>query len=136
MPLPDPTGVAQLLGLKAGLKAGLRLETKHGHVIQLGSQILGERVWAAQFQRLDVHYRAVDATSTALPNQVPELNIFSVQHYRGEDQVGELSVSEELAGSDQPLAEEEAKCFDADFWEAFEKEITNIEADMDEEEDS
>ena len=132
VPIPEPTGVAQLLDLSAGL----RLKNSSGNAIQLGSQILGEHVWAAQFQRLDVRYTAVDATSTALMNQVPLLNIFSVQQYRGEDQVGELSVSKEFAASDQPWPEEEAECFNSDYWDAFGNEISKVEADMNEEEDS
>ena len=41
----EPTGVAQLLGVNAGV----RLRTESGSVVQLGAQILGERVWAAQY---------------------------------------------------------------------------------------
>ena len=48
-------------------------------------------------------------------NQVPLLNIFSVQDYRGEDQVKELSVSKEFAASDQPWPEEKAECFNSDY---------------------
>ena len=40
VPIPEPTGVVQLLGLNTGL----RLKNSSGNVIQLGSQILGKHV--------------------------------------------------------------------------------------------
>ena len=65
------------------------------------------------------------------------LNVFSVQHYRGEEQVGELLVSDESTDSAQPGSdEEEAKVFDGEYWELFGREVGKVEDDLEAEEDS
>ncbi|KAH6987654.1 hypothetical protein BKA56DRAFT_653406 [Ilyonectria sp. MPI-CAGE-AT-0026] len=120
VPIPEPTGIAELLDLKVGLHAQLSSTT----MVTAGGQILGERVWAAQWQRVGTKIIKDEDWETIAPNKLRLLPL-RTQAVKGGPEVAELSLGQEqsLMGSDgsETLAEE------ADAWQEFEKDAQNIE---------
>lgn len=86
----DPTGISQVLGLNPGAKFHL----KNGIAFEVESRFPEEKVWAAQYQRLDVRYMKIDSATAAKPGQVKLLNVFSSQETRGESDAAELTVAD------------------------------------------
>lgn len=120
VPIPEPTGIAELLDLKVGLHAQLSSTT----MVTAGGQILGERVWAAQWQRVGTKIIKDEDWETVAPNKLRLLPL-RTQAVKGGPEVAELSLGQEhsLMGSDgnETLAEE------ADAWQEFEKDAQSIE---------
>ena len=126
VPLPEPTGLASLLQLNIGSKA------KFGHnaVVQRGTQISGKKVWAALWQQVDARFMSVGKWEEQMGGrQLKLLDIYSSQTVRaskGEQAVAEVALSggEEVRAG-QSIGQDPGK----EYWELFEKEVTNVEDD-------
>ncbi|KAH7228622.1 hypothetical protein B0J15DRAFT_556236 [Fusarium solani] len=120
IPIPEPTGIAELLDLKVGLHAQLGSST----MVTAGGQILGERVWAAQWQKVDARVIKDEDWGEIAPNRLRLLPL-RTQAVKGGPEVAELSLEQKrsLMGSDgnETLVDE------ADAWQEFEKDAQSIE---------
>ena len=88
LPLPDPSGITTLLQLMPQLKG----EITSGRHVGSGMRKLGQKVYAAQWQRLNVKYSSVRNGQEILPNQINLLNVFSARASRGDSNAAEVSV--------------------------------------------
>lgn len=130
VPMPDPTTVSQLLQLQPGLKIKLTDEV----ILQASSRNVGEKVYAAQFQRLDVDYFGSSDIPETLPNQVNLLNVFSIGAHRGESDACTLSVTGETAPVEpEKVSEEDAEVSESTYWTIFEEEVKKCEEEWQEE---
>ncbi len=142
IPLPDPSSVTALLQIMPQLSAHKSSNRK----LACSAQIIGTRIYPAQFQRLDVRYLATEDGRDPLPNQINLLNIFSAQEHRGESQVAEISVQAGLRDSEAQENEgdeardegqedegDEAtyeKEFNEDYWKAFNEQLDEVKAEF------
>ena len=129
VPLPDPSGVTALLQLMPQLKGKVTSSWQVGS----GMRLPGNKVYAAQWQRLDVKYSSFGDGRNVLPNQVNLLNIFSARASRGDSNVAEVSVADvmkvpPLAG-DEPTDEASKAEFNDDYWRRFLEEFDNAKED-------
>ena len=126
VPLPEPTGLASLLQLNIGSKA------KFGHnaVVQRGTQISGKKVWAALWQQVDARFMSVGKWEEQMGGrQLKLLDIYSSQTVRaskGEQAVAEVALS---GGEDVRTGQSTGQDPGKEYWELFEKEVTNVEDD-------
>ncbi|MCJ1307160.1 hypothetical protein MMC25_000806 [Agyrium rufum] len=133
VPIPDPSGITALLEIMPQLSMHIESNRK----LEGGAQILGTKIYAAQYQQLDVKYIAIEDGRNTLPNQVNLLNIFSAQEHRGEAQVAEICIAVEPSGeeSDEVDATNDS-IYDAEFddgyWEAFKTELVEVKAELEE----
>jgi len=118
--IPEPTGIAELLDLKVGLHTQLSSST----IVTAGGQILGERVWAAQWQQVDAKIIKGEDWETIAPNKLRLLPL-RTQAVKGGSEVAELSLGQEqsLTGSDR----NETSAEEADAWQEFERDAQSIE---------
>lgn len=120
IPIPEPTGIAELLDLKVGLHAKLSSST----MVTTGGQILGKRVWAAQWQKVDARVIKDEDWEEIAPKKLRLLPL-RTQVVKGGPPEAVLSLEQKqsLMGSDgnETLADE------ADAWQEFEKDAQSIE---------
>lgn len=107
-----------------------------------GVQILGSKVWAAQWQRVDAKYVAVKNCHDTLPNELKLLDIVSLQTVRGSEALiaeVDLDIGSGIATQDddeekvEEQQEEETaagKIEDDEYWREFEREVEKIEDDF------
>jgi hypothetical protein len=123
-PLPEPTGLANLLQLKVGMKA------KFGDnaVVQRGTQISGKKVWAALWQRVDAKFMSVKKWENHMGGrQLKLLDIYSWQTVRageGEQAVAEVALAEDEG---EQVVQDSTLDLGKDYWEDFDKEVAYIE---------
>ena len=93
----------------------------------------GSKVYAAQWQRLDVKYSSLGDGKNVLPNQVNLLNIFSARASRGDSNVAEVSVEDvktaPLLADDQSADEAYNAEFNDDYWRRFLEEFEKAKED-------
>ena len=98
-----------------------------------GMRRAGKKVYAAQWQRLDVKYSSLGNDRTVLPNQVSLLNIFSARASRGDSNVAEVSVEgvekAPLLAGDEPADETYNAEFNDDYWRRFLEEFEKMKED-------
>ena len=112
----------------------VKLQTSSGDLLQIGAQILGEKVWAAQFQRLDVEYTTIGAKATPLPNQVPLLEVYSKQTQRSDERdVAGITVTDIVPSTTNRAADstQKGETLDNDYWLEFDKKIVELEEEVD-----
>ncbi|KAI4251715.1 MAG: hypothetical protein LQ352_004687 [Teloschistes flavicans] len=129
VPLPDPSGVTALLQLMPQLRGKVTSSWQAGS----GMRRLGNKVYAAQWQRLDVKYSSLGDDKNVLPNGVNLLNIFSARTSRGDSNVAEVSVEDaktapSLVG-DKSADETYKTEFDDDYWRRFLQEFEKVKED-------
>jgi hypothetical protein len=127
VPLPDPTALTTLVGLNPSL----HYEVGKNFVRREGTQILGRKVWAAQYQLIKAKYVTV-AEGTELPvDRIKLLSILSTQKSRGEGNVIDLHLSDDFAL--EKLEEDDVqveKEFTKDYWKDFETEVKELEEEL------
>ena len=125
VPFPDPSGVTALLQLMPQLKGKIDSSWQAGS----GMRRPGNKVYAAQWQRLDVKFSSLGDDRNVLPNQVKLLNIFSARASRGDSNVAEVSVEDvdiaSLLAGDGPASGIYEAEFDDDYWRRFLEEYEN-----------
>ena len=131
VPLPDPSGVTALLQIIPQLKGQIASNWQ----VSSGMRRLGSKVYAAQWQRLNVRYSSLD-DGDVLPNQVNLLNIFSARASRGDLRVAEVSVENVKAApvlaDEEPADEAYEAEFNEDYWQRFWEELEDVNADLEE----
>ena len=129
VPLPEPSGVTALFQLMPQLKGKISSSWQMGS----GMHRAGRKVYAAQWQRLDVKYSSLRNDRSVLPNQVNLLNIFSTRASRGDSNVAEMSVEDvqtaPLLGADEAADETYKAEFNDDYWRRFLEEFEDIKED-------
>lgn len=129
VPLPEPSGVTTLLQLMPQLKGTISSSWQVGS----GMRRAGSKVYAAQWQRLDVKYSSLGNDRSVLPNQVSLLNIFSARASRGDSNVAEVSVEDvekaPLVADDEPADETYEAEFNDDYWQRFLEEFEQMKED-------
>lgn len=129
VPLPDPSGMTALMQLMPQLKG----ETTSSWQLGSGMRKLGNKVYAAQWQRLNVKYSTVGDGRDVLPNQVNLLNIFSARASRGDADVAEVSVEDvktaPVLPGDESTDEAYKSEFNDDYWRRFLEEFEKVKED-------
>lgn len=127
IPIPEPTGLATLLGLTISGKA----QISSGATITAGAKILGKRVWAAQWQRVDAKYISLEKWNRGdHPNHLKLLSIISLQAKAGP--LDKVEVAEVTLVDGEHLDEGKPSQLDEDYWKVFDKEIKDIEEELEE----
>ena len=125
VPIPEPSGIAAMLGANAGAKFSLGNQWE----IEAGAQISGKRVWAAQWTRVGARFFLAEDASTELsPKQLRLLDVWSVGTERGDDEpwTTELSLLEK--GSDEGA--EAGQEYDEKTWKEFEEDVERLLDDL------
>jgi hypothetical protein len=125
VPIPEPSGITAMLGVKAGMKFKFGRE----QVIEAEAQILGRKVWAAQWTRVGARYFIKEDASTELsPKQLRLLDVWSVGTERGDNDpwVAELSLPESGSGDGLEAGEE----YDEKMWKEFENSVDALLEDL------
>ncbi len=128
VPVPEPTGIAQLLGINPGVTVnfGKNLEG------QATAQISGKRVWAAQWVQIGSKYfdAARDKTQTDLAlNQLKLLDVWSMGTERTSDSQ-EHMVELSPRRFESPDLEETAPGYDEHAWKVFEQVLDTLLEDL------
>jgi len=124
MPIPDPTGFAELLQVKG--KA--RYATKSGRVFEHGMQIADRKVWAASVQRLGVEYMHFKHGMKVLPNQISLLDVFSTARGPEDENAAMIQVSNEFDTTVDFGRQSIDSAFDDQYWATFLDKAGKIEA--------
>jgi hypothetical protein len=124
MPIPDPTGFAELLQAKATA----RYATKSGRVFEHGMQIADRKVWAASFQRLDVEYMHFKQGLKVLPNQISLLDVFSAARGREDEDAAQIKVLDEFDTTVDFGKQNIDSAFDDQYWITYLDKAGKIEA--------
>jgi hypothetical protein len=123
IPIPDPTGFAELLQAKG--KA--RYATKSGRVFEHGMQIADRKVWAASFQRLGVEYMHLKQGMEVLPNQISLLDVFSTARGPEDENAAQVRVSDEFDTTADFGRQNIDSAFDDEYWTTFLDKVEKIE---------
>ena len=126
VPLPEPTGIASLLGLNPNVT----YETRKSHIRREGTQIMGHRVWAAQFQRIGAKYVTVADGEEFPTSSIKLLSILSSQRVRGEGTAVTLMLEDEVANIDEKGESENQGEAAPDYWKDFASELVELEEDL------
>lgn len=139
VPIPEPSGIAALLGVSAGT----RFDFGRGSTGVAETQILGRKVWAAQWHRVDAKYvSAKDSRwdADSLGNQVKILDVLTLGAERGESdeiEIAEVKLADnEATAQDGELekAELDNKVeYDDAMWQRFEEEVDDLLEELEEE---
>jgi hypothetical protein len=124
IPIPEPTGLATIL-----LQPGGNLKLGSGTVVSSRSQILGLKVWAAQWQQVEARFLLPGdwKDMDVVTNRLKLLDVMSLQVERGADnpQFAEVVLKQEDVEEPQESLEEE-------YWELFDREVQRVEEDFEE----
>ncbi|KAL1797140.1 hypothetical protein ACET3X_003746 [Alternaria dauci] len=133
MPIPEPTGLTGL----AGLKAGATIRIGNGIEAQASTQIEGEKVWAAQWIKVKARYVAISKlrkNTEAVMHTVVLQDVWSTGTTRGwddEPQAVELGLSNMHEDSTE---EGNTSLFDEEWWSKFDDKLASHLEDLDIEE--
>ncbi|OAP60501.1 hypothetical protein AYL99_05503 [Fonsecaea erecta] len=122
--IPEPTGLAELLDLKVNVHAQLSSNS----VVTASGQILGKRVWAAQWQQVDARIIKDEDWKTAAPNRLRLLPL-RTQAVKSGPEEAELNIRKKQNLMDNH--ESESLGEDADAWQEFEQATRQIEKQLD-----
>jgi hypothetical protein len=121
IPIPEPTGLAELLDLKVNMHVKL----SSGSMVTAGGQILGEKVWAAQWQQVDANTIVAKDWEGKAPNRLKLLGVRS-KAVRGGYVAADLSIGERKNLVDEEPNKSVGE--DTEAWKEFEKEVREFEA--------
>jgi hypothetical protein len=126
IPLPEPTALTSLLGLNPSL----HYEVGKSFIKKEGTQILGRKVWAAQYQRIKAKYYTVADGTESPVDTIKLLSILSTQKSRGEGEFIELNISDdfELEQSGDEVQEDQE--FTEDYWKEFETDVEELTEEL------
>jgi hypothetical protein len=136
LPVPEPTGIAEMLGVAVGA----RFTVGRGFQAEATAHIEGRRVWAAQWTPVSVKYLYVTAGGwevQKLANHLQLLDVEDMESVRSdarnlaEVSVGDASVS--LGSSD---VEHGGSGFDDAQWALFEESLDQLLEDLGEDTES
>ncbi len=131
LPIPEPTGIAEMLGVAIGA----RFAVSRGFEAEAMAQIQGQRVWAAQWTPVSVKYVCVTAAeweTKALRRRLPLLDVEDLGNLRSDDDknMAEVTVGDvtgTLAGGEAEGAE---GGFDKAQWTLFEESPDQLLEDL------
>lgn len=127
VPIPEPTGLTTLL-----LKPGGSVNLGSGTTLSSRSQILGLKVWAAQWQQVEARFLLAEEwkNTDVVANKLRLLDVMSLQVERGADHTQFVEVG--LKQEDAEDLEEEKESLDEEYWEIFDREVQRLEEDFEE----
>jgi hypothetical protein len=130
IPIPEPTGMAQLLGVNPGMTISFG-RTVEGQAI---AQIGGERVWAAQWTQVGAKYFDAKGSKQQIDlaiNQLKLLNVWSVGTERApgvQERIAELSI---VKSPREDQEEDAAPEYNESMWKEFEQHLDSLLEDLD-----
>lgn len=138
VPIPEPTGLAALLGVTVGATASFG----RGFEGQALSKVLGKQIWAAQWHQIDARYiytKKADWSAESLGKQFEILDIMSLGNQRGDvDDIKLAEVHLQSSGGtpddfvlDGQVVGAKAEYSD-EMWQNFEAEIDDLLEELDE----
>ncbi|KAL8820775.1 MAG: hypothetical protein Q9191_007447 [Dirinaria sp. TL-2023a] len=120
LPIPEPTGIVAALQLNPNAK----WDAKDGLTVGGGGTYPGDRIWAAQFHRVQAKYCDLrDGTQLSL-KQLKLLDVFDMRASRGEASAADIQVEDAVACDAK--AEDDGE-YGEDYWEKFAKELQDIQ---------
>jgi hypothetical protein len=127
----DALGISTLLQINPGA----RIETSSGHEVQAGNQVFGTKVWAAQFERLDVKYITRRTGEPILLGEVSLLNIHSSSTYRSTEHDSVIVTAAEHSDKDEAecaslSTDPQNAALDESYWMEFLQELELVKEQM------
>lgn len=127
VPIPEPTGLATLL-----LQPGAKVELGSGTTISSRVQIMGMKVWAAQWQQVEAKFLLAEdwKDKGEIANRLKLLDLVSLQVERGtaDTKYAEVDLNDEDVASVQG----DGELLDEDYWAMFDREVERTEEDFEE----
>lgn len=131
VPIPEPTGLAALLGVAIGARVSLGKQ----FVGQAAAQISGKRVWAAQWQQVSAKYvyaKRGDWDAEALGKQLQLFDVVNLGTERGD--TDEVRLAEVGLAKNRVILDDGAvgelgsgeNEYDEDMWARFEEEVDDL----------
>lgn len=134
-PVPEPTGLATLLGISPGAS----ISVGSSYTVQAYTQILGRKVWAAQWARVKARYCHVDMASATTQldlNQLKLLDIFSTGTSRGESMANDIvELNLDAANAEKGDNAKGGEAYDEKLWVEFEERVEELVDDLGDETD-
>ena len=133
VPLPEPTQLTSLLQLNIGSKVKLGRNA----VVARGTQIMGKKVWAAQWQRVDAKYMSVAKWKDDMGvKRLKLLPLFSTQTVRAAP-VEEQAAAEVTLSGDEETGPEGNTDEDPneEYWGLLDREVQKVEDDYEDEDE-
>ena len=133
VPLPEPTQLTSLLQLNIGSKVKLGRNA----VVARGTQIMGKKVWAAQWQRLDAKYMSVAKWRDDMGvKRLKLLPLFSTQTVRAAPLEEQAAAEVTLAGNEGTESEGNTdEDPNEEYWGLLDREVQKVEDDYADEDD-
>jgi hypothetical protein len=129
IPIPEPTGLAALLGVAVGAKFAVG----RGFEAQAIAQIQGQKVWAAQWTPVSVKYLCVahsEWSANKLQSQIQLLDAEDMGNVRSDDvNLAEVSLGTDTPEGDGEVGESE---LDEAKWALFEESLDQLLGDLQE----
>ena len=131
VPLPEPTQLTSLLQLNIGSKVKLGRNA----VVARGTQIMGKKVWAAQWQRVDAKYMSVAKWKDDMGvKRLKLLPLFSTQTVRAAPREEQATAEVTLTGDEETGLEEITdEDPNEEYWGLLDREVQKVEDDYEDE---
>lgn len=127
IPIPEPTGLAELLGVAVGAKFAVG----SGFEAQANAQIQGQKIWAAQWTPVSVKYLCIthsEWSANKLQSQIQLLDTQDIGNVRSDDvNLAEVSLRTDVEEVDDVVGE---STLDEDRWAEFEKSLDQLLGDL------
>jgi hypothetical protein len=129
IPIPEPTGLAALLGVSPGASVSLGKR----YTATAMTQILGGKVWAAQWTRVKAKYIPINKKCTGsqlLINQLQLLDVWSTGTSRGDGGQRSIVELEIDITHDGRAINDDGDEYDDEVWMKFEEHVDDLIDDL------